>query len=86
MNAHITVGETGQPADPQCVRGTVTAILTQQTGGQPIISINAAIMGTSCSVRLTVVEVARLRDALDAIITQAGTSGPRRPVTVTDLE
>lgn len=73
MTTHVTVGETGRPADPRNVRGTVTAILKQQVDEQPLIAISAAIMGTSCSVRLTVAEVARLRDALDAMIAEART-------------
>ena len=73
MNAHITVGETGRPEDPRNVRGTVTATLTQQADGQPMIAISAAIMGTSCSVRLTVDEGERLRDALAAMIAQVRT-------------
>jgi hypothetical protein len=73
MTIRVTVGETGQPADPRNLRGTVTATLVQQADGQPVFAVSAEIMGTSCSVRLTIDEVARLRDALDSMIERART-------------
>ena len=74
MSRWITIGEGIQPADIRNVRGAITIGVIpedQRDGSQPMISITAAIMGTSCSARLTIEEAEALHSTLHTMIAEA---------------
>lgn len=74
MSRQIAISQSAQPADIRNARGAIAIGVTPEDGrdgGQPMISITAAVTGTSGTARLTIEEAEALRSTLDTMISEA---------------